>query len=149
MDYGSSCGNSPCRDDSPSNAPTFAPIKDFSGINKEAGECFLIWKLLDVFCHSHVIRIKGYHISQASLHLLSSQTIFKSIGGSGFQDIVCYSYFLPGNHFQSPLWSYKPSHPSYGISLFWSNLIFGVTDSIQMFGVGTFFLYSMKTESFA
>eukprot|EP00804_Cyclotella_cryptica_P021897 CCRYP_000849-RA/>CCRYP_000849-RA protein AED:0.64 eAED:0.25 QI:0/0/0/0.5/1/1/2/0/599 len=83
-------------DDFVSYAPSAAKIRDLSGINTVAGKGLLCWRVLDHQGREHAIELKGYHIPNASVRLLSPQAMFQSLGGHGEQDISKYSINLPG-----------------------------------------------------
>eukprot|EP00804_Cyclotella_cryptica_P001528 CCRYP_003749-RA/>CCRYP_003749-RA protein AED:0.13 eAED:-0.00 QI:0/0/0/1/0/0.33/3/0/1355 len=98
VDTGASCCITPCKDDFVSYAPSAAKIRDLSGINTVAGEGLLCWRVLDHQGREHAIELKGYHIPNASVRLLSPQAMFQSLGGHGEQDISKYSINLPAPH---------------------------------------------------
>jgi len=86
VDSGASCCISPCRDDSESYSPSSAKIKDLSGTNSVAGEGMIRCHVFDSSGRDFTISIRGYHIPTASIRLLSSQALYKSVGGHGEQD---------------------------------------------------------------
>ena len=126
IDSGASCCISPCRHDFLSYSPSSARIKDLSGTNVVAGEGLLRWHVLDRHDQEHTIDIKGYHIPQASVHLLSPQALYKLVGGRGVQDISKYSLVLsdeiildaPYGHANLPV--LPMCSPNHSKSCFWS-----------------------------
>eukprot|EP00804_Cyclotella_cryptica_P008162 CCRYP_004639-RA/>CCRYP_004639-RA protein AED:0.41 eAED:0.32 QI:0/0/0/0.66/1/1/3/0/424 len=83
VDTGASCCITTCKDDFISYAPSAAKIRDLSGINTVAGEGLLCWHVLDYQGREHAIELKGYHIPNALVRLLSPQAMFPSLGGHG------------------------------------------------------------------
>eukprot|EP00804_Cyclotella_cryptica_P016253 CCRYP_005729-RA/>CCRYP_005729-RA protein AED:0.71 eAED:0.71 QI:0/0/0/0.5/1/1/2/0/350 len=94
VDSGASCCISPCKCDFQSYSSSSAQIKDLSGTNAVAGEGLIRWKVLDRHGRPYIIEVKGYHIPKATVRLLSPQTLYKSVGGHGIQDITKYSLAL-------------------------------------------------------
>eukprot|EP00804_Cyclotella_cryptica_P006881 CCRYP_020804-RA/>CCRYP_020804-RA protein AED:0.48 eAED:0.37 QI:0/-1/0/1/-1/1/1/0/621 len=94
VDSGASCCISPCKCDFQSYSSSSAQIKDLSGTNTVAGEGLIRWKVLDRHGRPYIIEVKGYHIPKATVRLLSPQTLYKSVGGHGIQDITKYSLAL-------------------------------------------------------
>jgi hypothetical protein len=92
VDTGASCCVSPTKDDfiPGTYRSSQVKIKDLSGSNKVAGSGrgMIRWNVKDKFGRSHSIEIEGYHIPQASVRLLSPQTLYKKFGGNsnGWQD---------------------------------------------------------------
>ena len=82
VDSGASCCISPRRDDFVTYGKSDMKIKDLSGVNKVAGEGMIRWKVLDKYGREYEIQIKGYHIPQASVRLLSPQCIIQTFKGS-------------------------------------------------------------------
>ncbi|KAL7482893.1 hypothetical protein ACHAW6_008544 [Cyclotella cf. meneghiniana] len=95
MDTGASCCISPCQEVFFSYSPSTAKIRNLSGVNTVAGKGMLRWHILDHHGREYTIELKGYHVSKASVCLLSLQALFKSLGGHGKQDISKYSFTLP------------------------------------------------------
>jgi hypothetical protein len=83
VETGASCCITPCKDDFIANSykTSEVRIKDLSGTNTVAGEGMLSWKVLDRFRHEVEIKIKGYHVSQASVCLPSPQSFYRAIDG--------------------------------------------------------------------
>jgi hypothetical protein len=90
---------SPYRQDFQSQFSGSAQMKGLSGTNIVTGEGMLCWFILDHFGCAHNINIRGYRIAQSLVHLLSPQTLYKSVGGHRNQDLVnnslCQSYRSP------------------------------------------------------
>eukprot|EP00804_Cyclotella_cryptica_P029108 CCRYP_005282-RA/>CCRYP_005282-RA protein AED:0.23 eAED:0.21 QI:0/0/0/0.75/0/0/4/0/1154 len=97
VDSGASCCISPCKGDFESYSQSSAKIKDLSGTNAVGGEGILRWHVLDCNGRAQTISIKGYHIPNASVRLLSPQALYKSLGGHGEQDLMKYLLMLPEN----------------------------------------------------
>jgi hypothetical protein len=88
MDTGASCCISPCKDDFIEYRPSSVRITDLSNTNRVAGEGLLRWKVLDADGKTHVIDIKGYHVPNASVRLLSPQCLLQlDKAGEAKQDI--------------------------------------------------------------
>jgi hypothetical protein len=94
VDTCASCCISPHRGDFITYSASQVKIKDLSGINTVAGEGMIEWKVLDSFGREVVIRLKGYHVPIASIRLLSHQSLFRTFGGKGIQDVDSYTFCL-------------------------------------------------------
>jgi hypothetical protein len=88
VDSGASCCVSPNREDfiEGTYRPSEVKIKDLSGVNKVAGKGMLRWSVQDKNGRVHDIEIQGYHVPQASVRLLSPQSMIKKFGGNGWFD---------------------------------------------------------------
>jgi hypothetical protein len=88
VDTGASCCVSPCREDfiEGTYRSSEVKIKDLSGVNKVAGKGMLRWPVQDKFGRVHDIEIQGYHVPNASVRLLSPQSLIKKFGGNGWFD---------------------------------------------------------------
>ncbi len=62
-------------------------IKDLSLSNQVSGEGIISWSLLDENGDSVQIELKGHHIPNAEVRLLSPQALLKMIGGHALQTI--------------------------------------------------------------
>jgi hypothetical protein len=62
-------------------------IKDLSSLNQVADEGIISWSLQDENGDSVQIELKGYHISNAEVCLLSPQVLLKRIGGHTLQTV--------------------------------------------------------------
>ena len=100
VDTGASCCISPHRHDFVEGTYTDSEvkIKDLSGLNKVAGKGLIRWKVRDKHgCVQQTLEIEGYHIPRASVRLLSPQSVFKAIGGSGGINHLRFVMYLPGD----------------------------------------------------
>ena len=97
VDTGASCCISPNRADFIHYTASKAQVRDLSGTNKVAGEGIIRWVVKDHFHRDHVIEMKGYHMPNASVRLLSPQSLFDAVGGHGVQNREKYSLHLPGD----------------------------------------------------
>lgn len=96
IDTGASCCVSPTKDDfiPGTYRDSQVKIKDLSGSNKVAGKGMLRWTVVDNTGCTHDIEIEGYHVPQASVRLLSPQSLYKKFGGNGYQDEFKYVMHL-------------------------------------------------------
>ncbi len=62
-------------------------IKNLSSSNQVAGEGIISWSLQDENGDSVQIELKGYHIPNAKVCLLSPQVLLKTIGGHALQTV--------------------------------------------------------------
>ncbi len=62
-------------------------IKDLSLLNQVASEGIISWSLQDESGDSVQIELKGYHIPNAEVCLLSPQVLLKMIGGHALQTV--------------------------------------------------------------
>jgi hypothetical protein len=62
-------------------------IRDLSSLNQVAGEGIISWSLQDDNGDSVHIELKGYHIPNAEVCLLSPQVLLKMIGGHALQTV--------------------------------------------------------------
>jgi hypothetical protein len=99
LDSGASCCISPCKDDfiEGTYRPSDVKIKDLSGSNTVAGKGMLRWPVKDKSGRVHEIEIQGYHVPQASVRLLSPQSIIRKFGGKGgfdeYKFVLCVPKF--------------------------------------------------------
>jgi hypothetical protein len=97
VDTGASCCISPHREDFITYSDSKVKVKDLSGSNKVAGEGMVKWKVLDKDGLEVELELKAYHMPNASVRLLSPQSMIKSIEGTkGFQDVLKYTLKIPG-----------------------------------------------------
>jgi hypothetical protein len=97
VDSGASCCISPHREDFITYSDSKVKVKDLSGSNKVAGEGMIKWKVLDKDGLEVELELKAYHMPNASVRLLSPQSMIKSIEGTkGFQDVLKYTLKIPG-----------------------------------------------------
>lgn len=81
-------------------------IKDLLGVNTVVDEGMVEWKVLDSFGRKVVICLKGYHVPAASVCLLSPQSLFRTVGSKGTQDMDSYILHLNNVNGTSPVASY-------------------------------------------
>jgi hypothetical protein len=60
-------------------------IKDLSSSNNVAGEGIICWNLKDVHGSIIQVKLKGYHMPNAEVRLLSPQVLIKTVGGRSLQ----------------------------------------------------------------
>jgi hypothetical protein len=60
-------------------------IKDLSSSNNVAGEGIICWNLKDVNGSTIQVELKGYHMPNAEVRLLSPQVLTKTVGGHSLQ----------------------------------------------------------------
>jgi hypothetical protein len=77
MDTGASCCVSPCKEDFIEYHESKVRITDLSATNRVAGEGLIRWKVLDSSGNVQIIEVKGYHVPNASVRLLSPQSIIQ------------------------------------------------------------------------
>ncbi|KAL7478027.1 hypothetical protein ACHAW6_003813, partial [Cyclotella cf. meneghiniana] len=87
VDSGASCCISPHRDDFVEYHPSSVRIKDLSGLNSVAGQGMVQWLVRDVNGRECKLLLPGYHVPQASVRLLSPQSLFRAVGGEGHQTV--------------------------------------------------------------
>jgi hypothetical protein len=110
-------------------------IKDFSSSNNVAGEGILYWNLKDVHGSTIQVELKGYHMPNAEVRLLSPQVLINTVGGCSLQTkkgveltldngVNLFAQYCP--HSNLPL--LPLADPSEDICCFWSQA-FGFTTS--------------------
>eukprot|EP00956_Cyclotella_meneghiniana_P006656 scaffold8829_cov55-Cyclotella_meneghiniana.AAC.2 len=98
IDSGASCCITPHRGDFVSYGASRVKVKDLSGVNKVAGEGTVSWTVIDRFGAQQTLELKAYHIPNASVRLLSPQSVFHTIKGSdGHQNALKYTLCIPGD----------------------------------------------------
>ena len=97
VDTGASCCITPHRHDfvEGSYKESEVKIKDLSGLNKVAGRGLIRWKVRDKLGQVQTLEIDGFHVPKASVRLLSPQSVFKSLGGTGGINHLRFVLFLP------------------------------------------------------
>jgi hypothetical protein len=106
VDTGASCCISPCREDFITYSNSQVKIKDLLGVNTVVDEGMVEWKVLDSFGRKVIICLKGYHVPAASVCLLSPQSLFRTVGSKGTQDMDSYILHLNNVNGTSPVASY-------------------------------------------
>jgi hypothetical protein len=111
-------------------------IKDLSSSNNVAGEGIICWNLKDVHGSTIQVELKGYHMPNAEVRLLSPQVLIKTVGGRSLQTKKGVELMLDNgvNLFaQYCLHSNLPllplADPSEDIRCFWWSKAFGFTTS--------------------
>jgi hypothetical protein len=87
IDSGASVFISPHKSDFITYKDSKMKIKDLSSLNQVASEGIISWSLQDKNGDSVQIELKGYHIPNAEVHLLSPQVLLKMIGGHALQTV--------------------------------------------------------------
>jgi hypothetical protein len=87
IDSGTSVCISPHKSDFITYKDSKMKIKDLSLLNQVAGEGIISWSLQDENSDSVQIELKGYHIPDAEVCLLSPQVLLKTIGGHALQTV--------------------------------------------------------------
>jgi hypothetical protein len=87
IDSGASVCISPHKSDFITYKDSKMKIKDLSLSNQVSGEGIISWSLLDENGDSVQIELKGHHIPNAEVRLLSPQALLKMIGGHALQTI--------------------------------------------------------------
>ncbi|KAL7478510.1 hypothetical protein ACHAW6_004268 [Cyclotella cf. meneghiniana] len=87
VDSGASCCISPHRADFVEYHPSLVCIKDLSGLNSVGGQGMVQWLVCDVDGCECKLLLPGYHVPQASVCLLSPQSLFCDVGGEGHQTV--------------------------------------------------------------
>jgi hypothetical protein len=108
-------------------------IKDLSSSNNVAGEGIICWGLKDVHGSTIQVKLKGYHMPNAKVRLLSPQILIKTVGGRSLQtkkgveltldnSVNLFAQYCPHSNLSLlPL-----ADPSEDICCFWSKA-FGFT----------------------
>eukprot|EP00804_Cyclotella_cryptica_P018090 CCRYP_017614-RA/>CCRYP_017614-RA protein AED:0.43 eAED:0.20 QI:0/0/0/1/0/0/2/0/735 len=87
VDSRASCCISPHRNDFVEYHPSSVRIKDVLGLNSVAGQGVVQWLVRDVNGRKCKLLLPGYHVPQASVWLLSPQSLFRAVGGEGHQTV--------------------------------------------------------------
>ena len=135
IDSGASVCISPHKGDFISYGKSNMKIKDLSSSNNVAGEGIICWNLKDVHGSMIQVELKGYHMPNVEVRLLSPQVLIKTVGGRSLQTKkgveptldsgvnLLAQYSLHSNLPLLPL-----ADPSEDICCFWSKA-FGFTTS--------------------
>ena len=96
VDTGASCCITPHRHDFVEGSYTESEvkIKDLSGLNKVAGRGLIRWKIRDRNGQVQTLEIDGFHVPNASVRLMSPQSVFKTLGGTGGINHLRFVLFL-------------------------------------------------------
>ena len=97
VDTGASCCITPHQHDfvDGSYKESEVKIKDLSGLNKVAGRGLIRWRIRDKHGQVQTLEIEGFHVPKASVRLLSPQSIFKTLGGTGGINHLRFVLFMP------------------------------------------------------
>ncbi len=82
---GASVCISPHKGDFISYGKSNMKIKDLSSSNNVAGEGMICWSLKDVHGSTIQVELKGYHMPNVEVRLLSPQVLIKTVGGRSLQ----------------------------------------------------------------